>query len=279
MYHYLKKFESISEFGDFALENSAKKRVCSSDHTKSFSTNAETPHSLEQCVEIAQHGGYWEKGAENLAEVNVTGDAAPVDRRRVLRPNVVGFMPNVPALLAGQPLSMLDLPRAGEVNRLVRIGVGVTLSASTPPAQLYNRGRAVLAVVDDLVTKGYGVEVWAVVDVSNANANYDDKPTCRQTLAVQVKPSFGSWSPSSAAFMLANSSIYRRIGFDVTQRDKKLYDLIGGGMGYPESKDTIGHDVWLEGIFGQRGAAYSTADGALKVVTEKVQAYLNRDAV
>jgi hypothetical protein len=79
--------------------------------------------------------------------------------------------------------------------------------------------------------------------------------------------------------MLANSSIYRRVGFNVTQTDEKLYDMIGEGMGYPEPADTIGHDVWFEGILGSDGGTpYNTPDKALATVKERVQTFLHRDA-
>lgn len=265
-------FESINALGEHIAALQQPHRYYRDSEANYFS---DTPHSLTDAVKIAINGGYWEQGAKDLQSVELNHDGRNCEGRRVMRPNVTGFMPNVPAMLAGEPLTMYDLPAAGEHRKLIKIGLGVSCSASVTASQLKNRGRAVLAVVDDLTAQGYAVEVLAYMGTGNEQG--------LMHITTTVKQAHEQWSPSSAAFMLANTSIYRRLGFRLLEAtegtDTDLTCVLRDAYGIPQRKDINECDIWIGSILYGETSAWDAPDTALKHVQEMAQEYLDKLAV
>ena len=105
LHHYT--FNSVGEFGDEILRIAAEPRV--SRHASSIGDSfGDTPHTLDAAIDTACEGGTWAKGAKQLEAVQVEVDSdKDLNRRQIVR-DVTGFMPNVPALLAGHPQSMYN---------------------------------------------------------------------------------------------------------------------------------------------------------------------------
>lgn len=261
-------YNSVSEFGD-ALRAIADAPPVTSFNSSTSNRRSDTPHSLDDAIKTAQNGGAWAAGARTLQSVNVEVDSDQDYNRRAIVPDVTGFMPNVPALLANNPVAMFNQRPAPKVKRYIKLGVAVAMADAVPAKILYNRGRAILAVVDDMVMQGYGVEIWAVT----ASRGGKVRASCN----VKLKPADGHWSVDTAAFMLACSSIVRRLYMKLVESSAEVMDNIGGSYGRPETKDTGKHDIWFPALLDERG--YDTPERALATVTKHVTDHLNKENV
>lgn len=81
--------------------------------------------------------------------------------RRIVRDDVVGAFPNVPAFIAGHPMSMRRKTRDGSTNAPIAIIADVTVSYDITTRQIQARGAAILALVRALASHR-PVELWAV---------------------------------------------------------------------------------------------------------------------
>lgn len=260
-------YNSVSEFGDavhsiHALPRNNKYRL-SNDNT----WQDDTPHTLNEAIKIACDGGYWAEGGRQLQQITVDADSDKDYIRRVIVKDVTGFMPNIPALLAGHPQAMFNQKPGPKRRRYLKIGVGGSMSGSVPAQPFYNRGRAIMAVIDDLVTQGYGVELWTVCGAVT-------RGQLVALMSVRVKPADGQWSYDVAAFMLACSSISRRLFFRLLESNAKLMKLIGQGYGIPITTAPEGYDVWFPSLTSREDNNYGTPKKALHTVADKVQDYL-----
>tara|TARA_R110000765_G_scaffold81972_1_gene160098 strand:- start:1326 stop:2135 length:810 start_codon:yes stop_codon:yes gene_type:complete len=259
-------YNSVSEFGD-ALRAIADEPSVTGFNASTSNRRSDTPHSLDEAIETARNGGAWAAGARQLQSVNVEVDSDQDYNRRAIVQDVTGFMPNVPALLANHPVAMYNQRPAPKVKRYIKIGVAVAMADAVPAKILYNRGRAILAVVDDMVMQGYGVEIWSVT----ASRGGKVRASCN----VKLKPADGQWSVDTAAFMLACSSIVRRLYMKLVESSEEVMDNIGGSYGRPETKDTGAHDIWFPALHTSEG--YDTPEAALATVLKQVSDYLNTE--
>ena len=255
-------FYSVTEFGEHVrgIMHNERTREASSDPHAFKGT---TPHLLEEAIDIACNGGHWEEGARELQKVDVTTDAGTAYESRVMVNDMVGFTPNVPAHLAGHPLSMFNHKMKPSHKKLIRIGVGISMRAGVKATDMYNRGRAVVAAVDSLITQGYGVEIWGVAEALNGNQ--------RIKTSILVKPSDGAWSTGIAAFMLACSSVVRRLHFRMREDSARYID--NGCYGGTVAEDTTGFDVWFPGMTHNNKFGYSKPYRALATVQAALAAH------
>jgi hypothetical protein len=264
-------YNSVSEFGDamHTIHQTPRKTRHNYSGPAGRKWFKDTPHTLNEAIETARTGGNWAAGARELQSVNVEVDSDQDYNRRAIVQDVTGFMPNVPALLANHPVAMYNQRPAPKVKRYIKIGVGIAMSSSVPASTAYNRGRALLAVIDDLVIQGYGVELWAICDVT--------RDSLRAKCSVKVKPADGHWSSETAAFMLACSSIVRRLWFRTMENNKRIMEVMGTGYGRPEMADTGDHDIWFPALTRGVERKFNTPEAALATVTEHIAGYLNTE--
>lgn len=265
-------FNSISEFGDAVKAADSLPRATRHDQSRASSESwgGDLQHTLGEAIAIAQAGGAWEEGARKLQEIDITVDSNKDFNRRAIVQDVTGFMPNVPALLAGHPLAMFNQRHAPKARKYIKMGVSITAASNITASTLYNRGRAVVAVIDDLVTQGYGVELYACIG-SQGSSN-------KAVVSVRLKPADGSWSVASAAFMLACSSVLRRLYIRLVENEKEFMDDVGGSYGSPVYKDHGNHDIWLPALGQTDNILFSTPERAMKTVVAIVQKHTKKQA-
>lgn len=114
----------------------------------------------------AWSGGHtWEQSIEALAHGDLSGVAKSdallakmenyelATQRRTWIDDVAGAMPNVPAFIAGQPLSMRRRTKAGSAFAPIAIIADLTTSASIDADKIAHRGAAILALVRALASR------------------------------------------------------------------------------------------------------------------------------
>lgn len=210
--------------------------------------------SQPEAQQIARDGGSWAEGSAALEAVTLpTSNVQKPRPRRRLNNNMVGMLPNVPVYLAGHPMAMLDLPLMPAKKKILRIGVHVGRTWGVEQTEVFNRGRAIMAVVDDLTLEGYAVELWAVW------RNEADGRRCH--VDVLLKPSNAPWIASDVAFALANIAFQRRLCWDVAERTKYGAYVSNNGHGNGQGCNRDDFDIFYGYV--TMGKKYSTVEKAV----------------
>lgn len=126
-------------------------------------------------------------------------------------PDVAGSLPNVPAYLAGQPLSMRRRARVEREAAPLTVTVDLSSSASIGPDVIRKRGAAILALVRILATRR-PVTLWVGAAIGNAERQKDYN-------ASWVRMETSPMDLARCAHMLTHPSVSRGILYGTTTAD------------------------------------------------------------
>jgi hypothetical protein len=224
--------------------------------------------NLTKALEIAKKGGNWEEGGKLVKETTLSmANLRRTGRVPSLDTDVCGFLPDVPAYLAGDPSCMWNEGEEdGEVAPILSIGVGVRAPGGFTSRQKINYGAAILSVIDEIEDSGVRVELWAVY----ANESCEDKTDFR----VLIKAAEENWSPNSAAFALCHPAYHRRIMFRLAESFRELSRFTESyGRGY----DIRGEfDVWIPALTHDDQGWSNSQAASLKHTTKLVERQLTQ---
>ena len=197
-------FNSIAEFSDFIEADDQDKAMQRRKHT---SLTYKAAMSVEKARECARLGGYWPEGAKNIEPIELDVDALNASDLAIKLPEAAmqGYRANVGAFLSGAPKCMVKTAPAVRPNRLLRIGVQVGKAWDVEQHLTFNRGNAILSVLNALHELGFAIELWAV------ERTYERTLTHCQSNEVCIKRASDSYSPDSIAFALCNDAYQRRL--------------------------------------------------------------------
>ncbi len=260
------KAYSIQELAEY-LQHTERVKGAKASSIETVSHNA-GGFSKEEAIELAAAGGRWHEGAKRINAIKLiqTDNRADVPRRRV-RQAVQGFAPNVPAFLSGEPENMLDRARVNVPKKVLTVGVQVGRVWETEQHQVLNRGKAIMAVIEELQLQGYSVEVWAVW----RNFCLDSKHAVH--VDTLIKPSTAVWQPSLAAFTLANLAFQRRLCWGVAETLKEAVDFTLYGYGGGVSADMSDFDISYGYV--THPEQYETSTQALELIRDTTNEQLS----
>lgn len=256
------KFNSITEFG-LAVEQAHK--TDQSYMSMSNGNDYDNAFSLRDAIHVAAHeGGYWPQGAKDLANVKIDVDRPADGLKRAIVADVVGFLPHVANYLAGHPQAMLNVRDTTPIRKFIRLGLHHGGSASTSQETRLNRGKAILAVVNELEANGYAVEVTACWRNSGeGHTTHVD---------VIIKQSDGVWNTHTAAFALCNTSFQRRLVWCLVESLNDPISKADMGSGQHTNGDEF--DIYFPYITRTVETKLSTPTKALEYVLEQVTKHL-----
>ncbi len=232
------EFGSLSEMMAFIDNNGRCKGMGeqSSDENHSPRESWDLGLGVEGAKDIARNGGNWSEGAakicSGITEAAALRQNAPAP---MFENSVAGFMPDVPAYLAGVPDDMVAYA-PGELSQasspIFKIGF-TGFSAGTQGPQLMNKGIAILTLTDVLEAAGYRVQIDWTCTV----------PQTGQTWSMVIKQASEHWSPDSMAFSIAHPAFFRRIWFLLAERTEGFQHQ--SNMGYGTCASPKGYDINL----------------------------------
>jgi len=220
-------------------------------------------------VNIARAGGYWPAGRERMSKV-----VAAAGRAAHMLPHgddqgVVGHTLVVPDYVSGIPDCWIQAEE-NDPTAILTIGVSVIASAGCHAEPMFNRGAAVLSLVDSLETQGIRCRLSAVYC-----ARWTDNGAEHLTIEdITVKDIGDHWNIDKAAFMLAHPGFMRRILLGMVERGataearkitNNAYGIPCGGTHSKQIKDAMGYDIFIPELKSSDGR-YETIDGALQCV-------------
>lgn len=271
-------FSSIRDFGlavDAAIPY-ARSRKSSVFGTDEFSGGL----TFVEAVEIAKAGGLWPEGARDLLAVNL--DSVDVHNMLViplLESGVCGFVPLIPAYLANQPDCMITMGESEQPAKVLRIVVDCAFNCDIEAAQIFNRGRAILAAVIELEKRGFSVEL-----VARSHSNFLPKskrqPALDFRLTVTIKRAGDALSPSSLAFVLCSAAFFRRCVFRLKESDRLYYPATTAKNNYGRTifgeRAPQGFDFAIHGITKANQDDYSTPARAIAAISAQINKNLTQ---
>ena len=222
--------------------------------------------TLEEATEIANNGGADFDTADKMIAVKNLTDAAMADAIYLPNwtPSVAGFLPNVGAFCAGEPLSMYNqAEHVLETAKVVKIVVTCIPCASVSAPAMLNRGAALLGAIDALERDGNTrVELVGIFPSFSTRAK-----NCLMEIA--LKSAGDDWNPASVAFAIANPSFGRRIGFKWLESKKDYAGNVNASYGNgrtAKGKPPIDCDIYLPYL--EEDYGYETPEEAVTSVAK-----------
>lgn len=120
-----------------------------------------------------------------------------------------GFIPNIGAVMAGHPLTMLNVKQEPKKTKVLNLAYLVGCSWKYKPAELAQAGEKMLNIVNTLEARGYRVNLYAA-DVSHPTINHKKNDAGKVvTVLVKIKDAGKHLNISKIAYPLANPAFFR----------------------------------------------------------------------
>lgn len=144
----------------------------------------------------------------------------------------VGFVPNIPAYLSGNPNNMFSVrSQSYKSTKVINLIINNTVPYYVGGDELAEFGVNLLNVVAALESKGYRLNVY-ITDTS-----YFDKSKNTGVIVVKIKDSGKPLNVTKVAYPLANPSFSRRHFRNWIEKNGNLKSkFYGAGLSYVESK-------------------------------------------
>jgi hypothetical protein len=228
--HYL-EFNSIGALLDW-IENTAPagafagvERLSSTRENDSMKGTA----NISEANKLLQYGD--DKGYQALERARVATSNGT--RPKVIK-DVVGFAPNVPAVLAGVPKNMFNIkPR--KTRPVIKVYLNASFDCSIKVDEAARAFNKVFNAIENIEHSGYSVELWAGNSAKDGDENF--------AFFVKMKSANERISLYKCGYLL-NASFHRRHGFAVIERAGLKIKSWRTGYGYPmkakQMKETFG---------------------------------------
>lgn len=183
--------------------------------------------------------GGWAEGAHKAYALAETLKPRPQATRTVLKRSMAGAFPNVPAYLAGHPQAMFQpVKRHAQGRPFVHLYVPLAYSGSIKAETAFNRGCALVAIIDALETSGCRVRVTGV--------DSSESESLRYVATYDLKAYGARLDVDTLIFTVAHPAFLRRIMFAHIERcnDAGVRKLthMGYGVAVPTHKLNLPED-------------------------------------
>ena len=182
--------------------------------------------SFEQAMQFCL-GGEYSSDYDRFDRTRIELEKHNAKRRRAkTKRDVMGFAPNVPAYLRGEPLNMFNLQKEQhEQKKVINLYYNITASAFQNKQEMMNRGICTLALIKDLENAGYIVNLRL----------FECSKRSGQLLYTEwkVKDAGKPLDYRKCYFPLVNPAFLRRLHFRVVETTEGLESGWTWGYGQP----------------------------------------------
>lgn len=226
------RYESISEFVNTMNARPVDpfyKDILISHETGEYRTAFTGTKSFEEADDLLMNGDLETAKKMNAKARNVK-QAKGV--KNTITRGPVGFVPNIPAYLSGNPNNMFFVrSQSYKSTKVVSLIINNTVPYTVGGDELAAFGVNLLNVVTALESKGYRLNVY-ITDTS-----YFDKSKNTGVLVVKIKDSGKPLNLTKVAYPIANPSFSRRHCRNWIEKNGNLKSKgYGFGLPYSESK-------------------------------------------
>lgn len=223
---YIYKYDSVKALCDF-IENTPnnKKKTCNSSNKKDSKFSG--TESLEEAIHLLKYGD--PKLLKQIQKAATTTTKQAQTQRRSgmeLFKSYLGFMPNVGAVLTGDPVNMYNVRQTlTKSTKVVNIIYDISTPYSTSAEKIQAAATKLFKYIYDIEMKGYRVNLYSCVLSSFNKSN--------GLFCLKIKSSNEHFDALRTAFPLCHPSFLRRIFFALVERSKiPAKDCYGYGRAY-----------------------------------------------
>ena len=230
---------------------------------------------------LEAYTGGWAEGASKAYELAEHLAPKPKSTRTSLSRSVSGAFPNVGAYLAGAPNAMYRVSKKAAQGRpYVHLYVPISYSSSVHADTAFDRGCAIVALIDALETSGCRVKVTCT---RTSEMKVGGCP--KLVMRFMVKDYQDRLDIDQLIFTVAHPAFFRRIVFALQERSEygKARDSTCRGYGTPA--DLVEDDCPVDGgnsirvmfprLEGQHGTPETFLREMVKVLPEDLQTEIN----
>lgn len=243
--------------------------------SRTFERNCHSPNAwygtptFEAAMQQARFG--WPEGLEKIAAISNAVNEAVAQRAMTRQETFYatsGAVVDIGRFTGGEPECMMNFVEDAAVGRkILTIRVNVSASCSNESYRLFNRGAAVIALVDLLEQNGFSCEIIAFDTTAWNGSLY--------TVEAPLKVCGYQLDRDRLAFGLCSPSFLRRVLFSVEEREpanvRRAFD-IGGCYGSPANRpterSTEENGVNLGAMYGY-GMDFTTQESAVEWALEQ----------
>ena len=228
MKQVIKKFDSLGALSFFIASTPVngwfeKNGYNSSVDSSEAFTGSE---SFEAANNLMLQG--WSEGAARVQKYMTSGATATAPKR-VIYNSVVGFTPNVPNYLSGNPLNMINQRRVKTPKKVVSIVYNCAAGFDIDASNLEKTAAALFNVISGLEASGVRVELWIINPGVNCKIGYKKIgkkriPYAAKSgseyfyMAVKIKSAGQPFNLLKMIYPVVHPSFLRRHGFAVQER-------------------------------------------------------------
>lgn len=177
---------------------------------------------MKEAINLAFEG--WPEGVKRVAELREKILFARPQAPRYVKHDVAGAFPNVPRMLAGNPLHMRRIEIADSRRApVITLMVDMSVNCDCPAENLTRRAATVAALCDLIEDEGYRAHI-----VSCARTSNGDKSA---VVAVTCKEPYDHADVGRLAFGVGHSAFYRRLMFAAWGGSNEC-KFLGQSLGY-----------------------------------------------
>ena len=200
MKDFFERFESIKDFQD-AINSRKVDTFYSCEYSKYAPYDFTGTESYEDADKLLTYGD--EKATADLLDYGKKRDITT--NRHTLYKSPCGFVPNVPAVLAGRPNNMFNIKMQKYKNsKIFTLCIIASVDSCVQPEEIKKFYKSLLNVVYTLENRGYRFNIYiGKVNKLKASQNHS-------ACFVKIKDSGKHFNVTAAAYPLTNQSFLRR---------------------------------------------------------------------
>ena len=238
MKHYLNIFNSLHELSS-ALEGDSRSSLfqsrsslaseSTSDRIKKFTSTSD----FKEADELMKYGD--KKNAKKLnAALKINAPALGLMNKKKAFNSVWGFIPNVGAALAGDPLNMIMMKNIPAQKKVVTIIFDKSVDHTIKTSEIVDASARLINAIIALENAGKRVNLFLLGGFAN---EYADNASEALLILTKIKDSGSLFEKEKLAYSLLNASYHRRHMFKCLEKHEGLSDsAFTNHYGYPPKK-------------------------------------------
>lgn len=238
MKHILNTFNSLHELSS-ALEGDSRSSLfqsrsslaseSTSDRIKKFTSTSD----FKEADELMKYGD--KKNAKKLnAALKINAPALGLMNKKKAFNSVWGFIPNVGAALAGDPLNMIMMKNIPAQKKVITIIFDKSVDHTIKTSEIVDASARLINAIIALENAGKRVNLFLLGGFAN---EYADNASEALLILTKIKDSGSLFEKEKLAYSLLNASYHRRHMFKCLEKQEGLSDsAFTNHYGYPPKK-------------------------------------------
>lgn len=250
--HYISVFENISDLTKFLQKPRKPERNSSSESTSNGSWSG--TRTYKEAFDKLKYADeeLFKTIKKEKSKINIDKILGNISNRVKYEKRPYGAIPNVPAVLIGNPINMINPEKTRLSHRILNIALDMGVCAGVSEDDIIKIGILYLTVIDLLEKKGYRCNLYAIT----SSRYYEEYYLYMMT---RVKTDKEPLNLKKICFPIVNPAYLRRIYFRWCEVFDYPEDITNCSYGRDVSKDKVKKD--LKKILKQDFIIWSYNDG------------------